>query len=179
MVPNYRSHHCFLDITQVYVNSRAFSIPLYVWEVVWRAVLHIRLVLRGPTAREPYTRDGEISLHATIELLHSKPERCATLGIYFEGRAVFTIVADKLASSCFSHLTQLALINIEPVWTTDRAEKLQPTLEFLKIGEPAMRHLHLVGFGLSMRNNCSFRHIAILVLGDLDRTTAPTMDKLY
>jgi hypothetical protein len=142
------------------------------------AALHIRLVFRGPTVCKPYTWDGEVGLHAVIELLHSKSERCETLGIYFEGCAVFAIVADKLAFSRFSHLTQLALINIEPVWTTDRAEKLQPMLEFLKLGEPVMRHLRLVGFGLLMRNNCSFRHIAILVLGDLDRT-ALTMDELY
>ncbi|KAJ7715698.1 hypothetical protein B0H14DRAFT_2644057 [Mycena olivaceomarginata] len=143
------------------------------------AALHIRLVLHDSTAYEPCTREGDIGLHAVIELLRSKSEQCATLGIYFEGRAVFAVVADKLASSRFSHLTQLALINIEPVWTTDRPEKLQPTPGFLKLGEPAMRHLRLVGFCLSLRNSCSFRHIAVLVLGDLDRTTAPTMDELY
>jgi hypothetical protein len=143
------------------------------------AALHIRLVLGDPTAYEPCTREGEIGLHAIIELLRSKSEQCATLGIYFKGCAVFAIVADKLASSRFSHLTQLALINIEPVWTTDHPEKLQPTPEFLKLSEPAMCHLRLVGFGLSLRKNCSFRHIAVLVLGNLDRTTAPTMDELY
>jgi hypothetical protein len=141
--------------------------------------LHIRLVLHDPTAYKPCTRDDEVGLHAVIELLCSKSEQCATLGIYFKGRAVFAVVADKLASSSFSHLTQLALINIEPVWTTDRPEKLQPTPGFLKLGEPAMRHLRLVGFSLSLRNNCRFRHIAVLVLGDLDRSTAPTMDELY
>ncbi|KAJ7802561.1 hypothetical protein B0H14DRAFT_2614201 [Mycena olivaceomarginata] len=141
--------------------------------------LHICLVLRDPTAYEPCTRDDEVGLHAVIELLRSKSEQCATLGIYFKGRAVFAVVADKLASSSFSHLTQLALINIEPLWTTDRPEKLQPTPEFLKLGKPAMRHLRLVGFSLSLRNNGSFRHIAVLVLGDLDRSTAPTMDELY
>ncbi|KAJ7801006.1 hypothetical protein B0H14DRAFT_2615696 [Mycena olivaceomarginata] len=132
--------------------------------------LHIHLVLRDPTAYEPCTRDDEVGLHAVIEFC--VPNRS-------NGRAVFAVVANKLASSSFSHLTQLALINIEPVWTTDRPEKLQPTPEFLKLGEPAMRHLRLVGFSLSLRNNGSFRHIAVLVLGDLDRSTAPTMDELY
>ncbi|KAJ7304788.1 hypothetical protein DFH08DRAFT_825350 [Mycena albidolilacea] len=135
--------------------------------------IYFNLVLRDPTAYEPCTRDDEVGLHAVIELLRSKSEQCATLG------TVFAVVADKLASSSFTHLTQLALINIEPVWTTDRPEKLQPTPEFLKLGEPAMRHLRLVGFSLPLRNNGSFRHIAVLVLGDLDRSTAPTMDELY
>jgi hypothetical protein len=89
------------------------------------------------------------------------------------------MVADKLASYHFSLLTQLALINIEPVWTAGRSDKFQPTPESLKLGGPGMLHLRLVGFGSSMRNNSTFRHIPILVLGDLDKTATPTIDELY
>ncbi|KAJ7789651.1 hypothetical protein B0H14DRAFT_2627007 [Mycena olivaceomarginata] len=48
----------------------------------------------------------------------------------------------------------------------DRADKLLPTPQFINLGGPMMCHLRLVGF-------------AILMLGNLDRTTAPTMDELY
>lgn len=143
------------------------------------AALHIRLVLRGPAASEPSPRGDEIGIHAITGLLQSKSEQCETLGIYFEKRAVFALVADKLSSHQFSQLTQLALINIEPVWGAERSDDLQPTPEFLKLGGPAIRHLRLVGFGLSIRNKGEFRHITILVLGDLDKITAPTVDELY
>ncbi|KAJ7762264.1 hypothetical protein B0H14DRAFT_2633948 [Mycena olivaceomarginata] len=112
-------------------------------------------------------------------LLQSKSDRCATLGIYIEGRAAFAIVAEKLSSTSFSRLTEMALINIEPGWAREHAHTLNPTPDFIRIGDPAMRHLRLVGFGLSMRYNWSFRHIAILVLGDLDDASAPTMADLY
>jgi hypothetical protein len=73
----------------------------------------------------------------------------------------------------------MALINIEPGWDRMRAQTLDPPPDFIRIGDPAMHHLQLVGFSLSMRCNRNFRHITILVLGDLDKTTAPTMADLY
>jgi hypothetical protein len=174
-----------IDHTSAFWASHVFT-PLqgrsafrFMSEKLSGAALHLRLVLRGPTAGEPYTRDGQIGLHAVVDVLRSKSEQCATLGIFFNGRAVFESIAGQLASSRFPRLTQVALINIEPVWTTDRADKLLPTPQFINLGGPTMRHLRLVGFGLSMQNNICFRHVAILVLGNLDGTTAPTMDQLY
>ncbi|KAJ7848117.1 hypothetical protein B0H14DRAFT_2583142 [Mycena olivaceomarginata] len=42
-----------------------------------------------------------------------------------------------------------------------------------------MPHVRLVGFALSLKNTYMFRNIATLVLGDLDHTAAPSVDKLY
>ncbi|KAJ7894930.1 hypothetical protein B0H14DRAFT_2558958 [Mycena olivaceomarginata] len=131
--------------------------------------LHIHLVLRGPCTRTPDPGSDEIGLHAVMRLLQSKSERCASLGIYIEGRTVVTIVVDRLASCRFSRLTQLALTNVEPGWAREHPHTLDPTPDFVRLDDPLMCHLRLVGFSLSMRNNKNFRHIAVLVLGDLVR----------
>ncbi|KAJ7850412.1 hypothetical protein B0H14DRAFT_2582013 [Mycena olivaceomarginata] len=134
--------------------------------------LHIHLVLRGPCTQTPDPGSDEIGLHAVMRLLQSKSERCASLGIYIEGRAVVAIVADRLASCRFSRLTQLALTNVEPGWAREHPHTLDPTPDFVRLDDPLMCHLRLVGFSLLMRNNKNFRHIAVLA-------TAPTTAELY
>ncbi|KAJ7891600.1 hypothetical protein B0H14DRAFT_3126275 [Mycena olivaceomarginata] len=42
-----------------------------------------------------------------------------------------------------------------------------------------MHHVRLVRFAWSLKNTYMFRNIATLVLGDLDHTAAPSVDKLY
>jgi hypothetical protein len=158
--------------------TQRWSAFQYITGKLTGTALHIRLVLRSPCTRTDPGSD-EIGLHAVMRLLQSKSERCASLGIYVEGRAVFAIIADKLASYRFSRLTQLALINVEPGWARERPHTLDPTPDFVRLDDPLMRHLRLVGFSLSMRNNQNFRHIAVLVLGDLDEATAPTTAELY
>ncbi|KAJ7884301.1 hypothetical protein B0H14DRAFT_2564365 [Mycena olivaceomarginata] len=94
-------------------------------------------------------------------------------------RPLFTKITDDLALHRFPWLAQLGLINIEPTWTVDNSVRFQPAPKFPDLNGPRMRHVRLVGFALSLRNNNMFRNIPTLVLGDLDHAAAPSMDGLY
>ncbi|KAJ7333928.1 hypothetical protein DFH08DRAFT_813998 [Mycena albidolilacea] len=132
-------------------------------------------------ADNPFANDG---VHKTLFIKHRSTcrqvltswcqiiDRTAAFWMSHEltptqGHSAFQFMTAKFSGAAL-HICLLALINIEPVWTAGRSDKLQPTPQFLKLGGPGMLHLRLVGFGLSMRNN-----------SDLDKTATPTIDELY
>ncbi|KAJ7784062.1 hypothetical protein B0H14DRAFT_2630674 [Mycena olivaceomarginata] len=100
-------------------------------------------------------------------------------GIYSEDLPWLTTITANLATRRFSRLTQLALVNIEPVWDVNGSVTLQPAPEFLALDGIEIHQVHLVGFGLSIRTIRAFRNIATLVLCDLDEAVAPSIDELY